>query len=84
MLTRCFEWIEARLNAGAWFRRGIVTFTLYMTFRLTNWGASFALTALASKADLVGTAGVITAVAGIPLGILTLIFNKYVDSREPS
>lgn len=84
MITKAFEWIETRLDAGAWFRRTVVVFTLCLTYRLTNWSTVYAITAITSKADLVGTAGVITAVAGIPLGLLTLLFNKYVDSREPS
>lgn len=82
MITNVFLWIEQRLDAGAWFRRGIVIFTLVLTYRLTSWSTVYAITAITAKADLVGTAGVITAVAGIPLGLLTLLFNKYVDSRQ--
>lgn len=82
MITQVFLWIEQRLDAGSWFRRAVVVFTLILTYRLTNWSTLYAVTAITAKADLIGTAGVITAVAGIPLGLLTLLFNKYVDSRQ--
>lgn len=81
-ITNAFVWVETRLDAGAWFRRGIVIFTLSETYSLSKWGAQFAMAALAAKADLTGTAATIGAVAGIPLALLTLLFNKYVASRK--
>lgn len=81
-VTAAFEWIETRLDAGAWVRRGIVAFTIIETYRLTNWGARYADLALTSKADLTGAAATIGAVAGIPLALLTLLFKSYVESRK--
>lgn len=81
-VTRAFEWIETRLDAGAWVRRGIAVFTLFETYWLTKWGASYASLALSEKADLMGIAATIGAVAGIPLALLTLLFKSYVESRK--
>lgn len=55
---------------------------LVFTWHLSDWGAEFAGKALLSKADLMGVAAVIGAVAAIPLGLLTLLFNKYVEGRS--
>lgn len=65
-----------------WFRRGIAIAILIFTFRLTEWAAYFAQTALAEKADLIGVAGIITATAAVPLGMLTLLFNNYNEKRK--
>lgn len=81
-ITNAFVWVETRLDAGAWVRRGIVVFTLFETYTLTKWGAAFAETAIATKADLTGTAATIGAVAGIPLALLALLFKSYVESRK--
>lgn len=82
LVTQGFQWIEARLDAGAWVRRWIVVFTLFETYTLTKWGAHYADLALTAKADLTGTAATIAAVAGIPLALLTLLFKSYVESRK--
>lgn len=76
--------IEKYLNkflGDYWFRRGLACSVLFYTFHLTNWGAKFAEKALSEKADLVGTAGILTALAAIPLGLLTLVFNKYTETK---
>ncbi len=81
MITRTFEWVEERLDRGAWFRRGLAAATLVLAFSLTAWGMKFADSALMAKADLMGVAAVIGAVAAIPLALLTMLFRGYVDSR---
>lgn len=64
-----------------WFRRGLAIAVLCYTFKLTEWGARYAQLALDQKADLMGIAAIIGAVAAIPLGLLTLVFNKYNEVR---
>lgn len=54
---------------------------LFFTYKLTEWGIHFAESALAAKADLMGVAGVIGAVATGPIAIVSLILNKYVETR---
>jgi ABC-type nitrate/sulfonate/bicarbonate transport system permease component len=81
-VTRFFEWIETRLAQGLWFRRGLAIAVLAFTWHLTDWGSLYAQQALTLKADLMAVAAVIGAVAAIPLGLLTLLFNKYVEGRS--
>lgn len=66
----------------AWFRRSLVVTILVFTYWLTDWAARFAALALDQKADLVGTAGIIAAVSAVPLGLLTLLSNNYIEKRE--
>lgn len=81
-VTRAFVWLETRLDEGLWFRRGLVIATVIITVQLTTWAAKYANAALASKADLMGVAAVIAAVAGVPVTLLTILHNKYTESRE--
>lgn len=76
-----FEWLEERLERGLWFRRGLYVATFWLTISLTTWAATYAEAALAQKATLLDVAAVITAVAGIPLALLTMLFNRYVEGR---
>lgn len=81
-LNSGFEWVETRLDKGLWFRRGLAVATFALTINLTTWASSFAEKALAKgQVSLLDVAATITAVAGIPLALLTLLFNKYTDSR---
>jgi hypothetical protein len=64
-----------------WFRRALIIAVLCFTFRLTTWGANYAVMALSLDKDLVGAAAIIGAVAAIPLGLLTMLFNKYEEKR---
>jgi ABC-type nitrate/sulfonate/bicarbonate transport system permease component len=82
LITSFFKALEERLAQGFWFRRGLAATVLAFCWHLTDWGASFAEKALTSKADLMAVAAVIGAVAAIPLGLLTLLFNKYVEGRN--
>ena len=84
MITGAFKWIETRLDEGAWFRRGLAVTTVVLTFQLTTWAARFAEHAMEAKADLMATAAVIGAVAGVPLALLTMLFNRYAESRSPT
>lgn len=76
------ETLFNKLLGLCWFRRSLVIAILVFTFSLTGWAARFAQEALNQKADLVGTAGIIAAVAAAPLGLLTLMFNNYVEKRN--
>lgn len=80
--TRAFVWIETRLDQGLWFRRGLAVTTIIITVQMTTWAAKYANLALAEKADLMGVAAVIGAVSGVPVVLLTILFNKYVETRE--
>lgn len=81
-ITDGFKWVETRLDEGSWFRRGLAVATVALAVQLTVWSTHFASKALADKADLMGVAAVIGAVAGVPVVLLTLLFNKYVDSKS--
>lgn len=80
-VTHAFVWLETRLDEGLWFRRGLAITTIIITVQMTTWAASFANAALTSKADLMGVAAVIGAVSGVPVVLLTILFNKYVEAR---
>lgn len=84
MFTRLLDFIDKRLKdtsldfvLGA----GVV---IYLAFKLSSWGMLFASVALTKGADLTGTAAVIAAVAGIPIGLVTIVFNTYVKSWRDS
>lgn len=64
------------------FRRALILAILWFTYRLTTWGMTFADHALSIGADLLGVAAILGAVAAMPLGILTLLFNKYDALRK--
>lgn len=84
MLKKVLEGLELRLERGLWFRRGLAIVVMVLVFRLTTWGMHYAQQALDGKAALLDVAAVITAVAGIPVALLTLLFNKYVENRNDS
>lgn len=73
--------LEERLTKGLWFRRALAVFVAVLTIRLTHWGMAYADHALVAKAALLDVAAVIAAVAGIPVALVTLLFNKYVENR---
>lgn len=81
MFNKALNWFEDRLYSGSYFRRGLAVAVLILTYKLTEWGMMFANIALNKDSDLVGTAAVITAVSGIPVALLTLLLNKYVETR---
>lgn len=69
--------IQAFLRA--WFGEALLLFIVGYTVRLTLWAMHFADAALAKGASLVDTGAAIAAVAGIPIAMLGLVLNKYLD-----
>lgn len=67
-----------------WFGEALIVFTAVLALKLTFWGQQFAGLALAAKADMMGTAAIIGAVAGIPVAILGMVLNKYIDLTKDS
>lgn len=86
MITDGIKWLELRLSQGSWFRRFLAIAVLLFTYKLTEWGIHFAESGLQSKADLMGIAAVIGALGTGPIALLTLLLNKYVETRvnEPN
>lgn len=73
-------WLSKQLDAG-WFSRILVLAQFYFVYWILDWSMSFASTALATKADLLGTSATIAAVAAIPQALLMLATNKYMEMR---
>ena len=69
------------LNSGA-IRLALVGGIFFLTWELTAWSMAFGSTALAMKADLTGASLVIAASAAAPVGLLTLLANKYLETRK--
>jgi hypothetical protein len=67
-----------------WFGETLLIFIVGYTVYLTSWAMGFANLALAAKVSLVDTASAIAAVAGIPIAMLTLALNKYLDLTKDS
>lgn len=68
-----------------WFGELLLLFIIGFTVKLTIWGMQFADLALQAKVSLVDAAASIGAVAGIPIAMLTLALNKYLDlTKDPS
>ena len=63
------------------FSRILVGVQIWFAWDLLVWSEAFASTALSTKADLVGAAGVVAATAAAPLGLVTLAVNKYLEMR---
>jgi hypothetical protein len=80
MISNFFAFFERKLND--WFSEIMIAAIVVMCMRLTTWAAHYADLALTSKADLLGTASVIAAVAGVPVAMFTLLFNKYAELRS--
>lgn len=68
----------------SWFGEALLVFIVGYTVRLTLWAMQFADMALAAKASLVDTGAAIAAVAGIPIAMLGLVLNKYLDLTKDS
>lgn len=78
--SRFLAWLGRGLDAG-WFSRILVIAQFYFVYWLLDWSMSFASTALATKADLMGSAANIAAVAAVPQALLMLATNKYMEMR---
>ena len=72
--------IGKALDEG-WFSRILVAVQIWFAWDLLVWSQAFASTALATKADLVGAAGVVAATSAAPLGLITLSINSYMNLR---
>ena len=64
-----------------WFSRILVVAQFYFVWWLLDWSMSFASTALATKADLLGAAANIAAVAAVPQALLMLATSRYMEMR---
>jgi hypothetical protein len=79
-VSKFFSWLGAGLDAG-WFSRLLVIAQFYFVYWLLDWSMSFASTALATKADLMGAAANIAAVAAVPQALLMMATSKYMEMR---
>ena len=70
--------------AKDWFGEALLVFVVIYCVKLTTWAAQFADLAMKANASLVDTAAAITAVAGIPIAMLGLVLNKYLDLTKDS
>lgn len=75
-----FRSIGRLLDAG-WFSRLLVVAQFWFVYWILDWSMSFASTALATKADLMGAAANIAAVAAVPQALLMLATNAYMQMR---
>ena len=75
--------INKALEDG-WFSRIILVSIGWFAWRVLDWSMAYAGTVLTMEGpkDLIGAAGVISAVGLGPLGILTLGLNKYMEMRS--
>jgi hypothetical protein len=73
-------WIAKQLDGG-WFARILVLLQFGFVWWLLDWSMAFASAALYSKADLMGAAANIAAVAAVPQALLMLATNKYMEMR---
>lgn len=73
------------LDSGV-IRVALLVGMFYFAWNLTYWAESFASTALYQLAqgktiEWMGIAATIGAVAAAPIGLMTLLLNKYMDMR---
>lgn len=75
-VTTVGKWLDE-----GWFSRLLVIFQLWFVWFIVDWSMAFSSTALATKADLMGAAANIGAVAAIPQALLMLATNSYMQMR---
>lgn len=78
-MTKLFEWIEDRLEKGAWFRRAYVVVATVLTWRVTEWAFVYAAT---SKLPGIEQAAVIGAVTLPVSAVVKFAFDAYMESRK--
>ena len=78
-----FRWIWRQLDEG-WFSRGLLLFQFWFCWYIVDWSMAYASTALATKADLLGAAANIGAVAAVPQALLVMATNAYMSMRQKS
>lgn len=79
-MTKFFEWIEDRLEKGAWFRRSYVVVATVLTWRVTEWAFTYAATS--KLANGVEQAAVIGAVTLPVSAVVKFAFDAYMESRK--
>lgn len=79
-VTEAFEWVEKRLDEGAWFRRGYVVAATVLMWETTKWAMAYANANVGR--DAIAVAGVIAAVSAIPAGVMAHAFQIYITSRS--
>lgn len=72
--------LARQLDAG-WFSRLLVIAQFWFVYWILDWSMAFASTALSTKADLMGAAANIAAVAAVPQALLMLATNAYMAMR---
>jgi hypothetical protein len=83
-MSKTLAFLAKGFEKHQWFRRGLVIVTLVLVIRMTHWSMGFAEAALLAKQSLLDTAALVTAVGALPVGILTLLYNKYSEGRNVS
>jgi len=78
-MTRWFQWVETRLEEGAWFRRLYVIAATCLIWRVTVWAMGFA-EANAMRPGI-EVAAIIAAVSAVPGAVVTFAFNQYLNTR---
>ncbi len=73
--------VKRLLDSGP-IRAAIIAYLLWFAHDLTRWAMAFASSALASKAEMSGVAAVIVSTSAAPIAILTLLTNKYLETRK--
>lgn len=79
-VTLFFEWLETRLDKGAWFRRLYVVAATILTWEVTLWAMRFAEVNAARPG--IDIAAVITAVSAVPGAVVAFAFKQYLESRS--
>ena len=79
-MSSVLTWIGKQLDGG-WFARLLLIFQCWFCYFIVDWSMAFASTALAMKADLLGAAANVTAVAAIPQALLMLATSKFLEMR---
>ena len=74
-----FEWIEERMDKGAWFRRAYLALAMWMNVRAMLWATEFASSSLKPGLEI---AAIIAAVAAIPGAVMAHAFQVYLTSRN--
>lgn len=72
--------VSTELDRG-WLSRLFLVAQFYLAYFMVDWAMAFGSTALATKADLLGAAAVIGAVAAVPQALLMMATNKYMEMR---
>lgn len=78
-VTQVFEWVETRLDRGAWFRRFYVIAATVLVWTVTRWAMHYAEMNAARPG--IDVAAVIGAVSAVPGAVVAFAFQQYMASR---